>query len=224
MRSQRQIPLLIKNPEVANCGLKSLRSQSVTSKIGIFSIANFRLISYKWAMKKSKAPAVIDSIENRIYVIRGQKVMLDSDLAIIYGVETKVLLQAMKRNSDRFPSDFLFRLTQEEYEFLRSQFVTSKKNGRGGRRYIPYVFTEHGAVMLASVLNSPRAIEASIFVVRAFIRFRELLSSHRELAVKLKQLESKIAVHDREIKALFEAIRQLMKPPEKSKRQIGFKK
>jgi hypothetical protein len=173
-------------------------------------------------MKKSKAPAVIDSIENRIYVIRGQKVMLDSDLAEIYGVENKALIRTTKRNIHRFPLDFMFRLSKEEFDNLRCQIGTS--SSYGGRRYLPYVFTEHGAVMLAGVLNSPRAIEASIFVVRAFIRFRELLSSHRELAVKLKELESKIAGHDREIKALFEAIRQLMKPPEKSKRQIGFKK
>ena len=171
----------------------------------------------------NKSLAITDSIESRIYIIRGQRVMLDSDLAAVYGVETKVLVRAMKRNIHRFPLDFMFQPSQEEFESLRCQIGTSK-NGRGGRRYLPYVFTEHGAVMLASVLNSPRAIEASIFVVRAFIKFRELISSHRELAVKLDQLESKIAIHDSEIRALFEAMRQLMKTPEKAKRQIGFKK
>jgi hypothetical protein len=117
----------------------------------------------------------------------------------------------------------MFRLNDDEFENLRSQIASSKK-GRGGRRYLPYVFTEHGAVMLASVLNSSQAVEASIFVVRAFIRFRELISTHRELAKKLGELESKIAIHDEEIRALFGAMRQLMKPPEKTKRQIGFKK
>jgi hypothetical protein len=173
-------------------------------------------------MKKSKALTVIDSIESKIYIVRGQKVMFDSDLAEIYGVKTWRLNEQVKRHVDRFPSDFMFRLNADELENLRSQIAISSLHG--GRRYLPHVFTEHGAVMLASVLNSPRAIEASIFVVRAFIKFRELLSSHRELAAKLDQLESKIAIHDSEIRALFGAMRQLIKPPEKSKSRIGFKK
>jgi len=145
--------------------------------------------------------------------------MLDSDLAEIYGVETKVLNQAVKRNRDRFPEDFMFQLTNEEAEALRSQFVTSKK-GRGGRRYAPYAFTEHGAVMLASVLNSTVAVHASIQVVRAFVRLREMLAAHKELARKLEELEKK---YDKQFAVVFEAIRQLMEPPdEKAKEPIGF--
>jgi hypothetical protein len=174
-------------------------------------------------MKKSESLLNIETVAQQIYFIRGQRVMLDSDLALLYGVETRALIQAARRNLERFPLDFMFQLTSEEYNFLRSQTVISKK-GRGGRRYPPYVFTEHGAVMLASVLNSPRAVEASIFVVRAFVRLRELLSTHRELARKLNELERKLTGHDRDIHALFEAIRQLMRPPEKTRRQIGFRK
>ena len=147
--------------------------------------------------------------------------MLDSDLAELYGVETKMLVRAMKRNIDRFPSDFMFRLTVEEYKILRYQFGTSRK--WGGRRYPPYVFTEHGAVMLASVLNSKRAIEASIFVVKAFVRMREILSVHKEFSSKLSQLEKRVAGHDEDIKILIKAIKQLIHPPDKPKKQIGFK-
>jgi phage regulator Rha-like protein len=125
------------------------------------------------------------AVANKIYLVRDQRVMLDSDLAEIYGVQTKALIQAMKRNKNRFPRDFMFQLTAKEWKSLRSQIVTSKM-GRGGRRYSPYVFTEHGAVMLASVLNSDRAIEASIFVVRAFVRMREMLAVHKQFSRKLR--------------------------------------
>ena len=163
-----------------------------------------------------------DAIEKRIYQFRGQRVMVDSDLAELYGVETKMLVRAMKRNIERFPSDFMFRLTPEEFEFLRSQFGTSKK-GRGGRRYPPYVFTEHGAVMLASVLNSKRAVEASIFIVRAFVKMREILAVHKEFARKLTELERRVSGHDDDIKTLIQAIKRLIQPPAKPKKQIGFK-
>jgi hypothetical protein len=125
-------------------------------------------------MPKANSSTVSTLIENKIYIIRGQKVMLDSDIAVLYEVTTKRLNEQVKRNKDRFPIDFMFRLSREEFENLKSHFATS--NGYGGRRHLPYVFTEHGAVMLASVLKSPRAIEASIFVVRAFIKFREIIA------------------------------------------------
>lgn len=161
-------------------------------------------------------------IERKIFMIRGQRVMLDSDLAKIYGVTTARLNQQVNRNQERFPEDFMFQLMKEEYESLMLQFATSKK-GRGGRRKLPYVFTEHGAIMLASVLNTIIAVRASIQVVRVFVHLREILSTHKELAYKLNELERKIEKHDEEIHNIFEAIRQLMIPPEKPKRQIGFR-
>lgn len=160
-------------------------------------------------------------IEKKIFMIRGQRAMLDSDLAKIYGVTTARLNQQVNRNQERFPEDFMFQLTKEEYESLMLQIATSKK-GRGGRRKLPYVFTEHGAIMLASVLNTIIAVRASIQVVRVFVHLREILSTHKELAYKLNELERKIEKHDDEIRSIFEAIRQLMTPPEKTKRQIGF--
>src|SRR5712691_6596935 len=148
---------------------------------------------------------VVESIESLILTVRGQRVMLDSDLARIYGVTTHRLNEQFKRNEVRFPEDFAFRLTPEEYEALRSQIAISKS--RGGRRYLPWVFTEHGALMLASVLNSPTAVTASVRVIRAFVRMREMLSLHRELAQKLFQLEHRLDDHDQDIQKLFAAIR-----------------
>jgi ORF6N domain-containing protein len=136
-------------------------------------------------------------------------------------VSTKRLNERVKRNKGRFPTDFMFQLSVEEAEALRSQTATSKGR-RGGRRYRPYAFTEHGAVMLTTVLNSPVAVHASIQVVRAFVKLRELLSTHRELAKKLAELETRIEEHDEEITAIFEAIRQLMEPPNKPSKRIGF--
>jgi hypothetical protein len=161
-------------------------------------------------------------IESLILTIRGLRVMLDSDLAKIYGVKTSALNQALKRNLNRFPSDFAFQLTDKELENLMSQSVTSK-GGRGGRRKLPMVFTEHGAIMLASVLNSPVAVEASIRVVRAFVGMREQLAAHKELSQKLTELETRVSGHDEAIVNLFEAIRQLVEPvlPE-NRREIGF--
>lgn len=157
-------------------------------------------------------------IEKCIFIVRKQKVMLDSDLARIYGVETKTLNRAMKRNSDRFPTDFMFQLSTTEAENLRYQFGTSSLK-YGGRRYLPYVFTEHGALMLASVLNSDIAVEASIQVVRSFIQLREFVISHTELAKKLSELEKK---YDSQFKVVFEAIEQLMEVPEISHKKIGI--
>jgi phage regulator Rha-like protein len=162
-------------------------------------------------------------IENRIYFIRGHKVMLDSNLALLYGVKTKNLNKAVKRNLERFPGDFMFQLTSKELESLRFQFGTSKQ-GRGGRRYLPLVFTEQGVAMLSSVLQSRRAIHVNIAIMRAFVKLRRILSTHKKLAQKLKELEGKVSKHDAEIESIFEAIRQLMAPPpEKPRRMIGFR-
>ncbi len=173
-------------------------------------------------MNKSKAVIVADSIENRIYLIRGQRVMLSSDLALLYRVEPRSLTQAVKRNIERFPEDFMFQLTMEEFQNLKSQNVISSWGGL--RRAYPYAFSEQGVAMLSSVLKSRNAIIVNIHIMRAFVRIREILSSHRELGRKINELESKITIHDREIRSLFDAIRQLMSHPEKPKRQIGFRK
>ncbi len=165
-------------------------------------------------MKNVPVPA--ERIERAILVIRGEKVMLDEDLATLYGVTTKRLNEQVKRNIDRFPDTFMFQLTRLEFEDLKSQIATSSW---GGRRTLPYVFTEHGVVMLASVLNSPTAVAASIEVVKAFVRLRQMLASNEELARKLDALEKK---YDAQFKMVFDAIRQLMAPPEKEKRRIGF--
>ena len=165
-------------------------------------------------------------IEHRIFLIRGQKVMLDADLASLYGASTKRLNEQVRRNADRFPADFLFQLTDQEVAILRSQFATSRSQPWGGRRYLPYAFTEHGALMAANVLNSPRAVEMSVFVVRAFVKLRELLASNKELAHRLNQLETriekKLATHDEAIAAMLSAIRELMNPPIPKRRGIGF--
>lgn len=157
-------------------------------------------------------------IEKCIFIARKQKVMLDSDLAQIYGVQTKNLNKAVKRNPNRFPPDFMFQLNEKEADFLRFQSGTSKV-GRGGRRYLPYVFTEHGALMLANVLNSDIAVEASIQVVRSFIQLREFVISHTELSKKLSELEKK---YDSQFKDVFKAIEQLMVIPETPHKKIGI--
>ncbi len=161
-------------------------------------------------------------IEKKIYLIRGQKVMLDSELAELYGVETSNLNKSVKRNSDRFPQDFMFQLMKEEADSLRFQFGISKTEGRGGRRYRPYAFIEQGVAMLSSVLRSKRAIHMNIAIMRVFVKLKEILSTHKELAGKLSELENKIERHDGEIKLIFDAIRQLMAPPKSSKKKIGF--
>ena len=163
----------------------------------------------------------VDRIEKAILLVRRQKVMLDADLAGLYGVETRVLVQAVKRNLERFPEDFMFQLNNDEVLFLRSQIVTLKK-GRGQHsKYLPYAFTEQGVAMLSSVLRSHQAIQVNIEIMRAFIRLRQMLASHAELARKLNALEKK---YDAQFKDVFEAIRQLMAPPEQKRRAIGFRK
>ena len=161
----------------------------------------------------------MERVENRILSIRGHRVILDADLAELYGVTTGALNQAVKRNAGRFPGDFMFQLSQEEADSLRSQIVILK-NGRGlHRKYLPYAFTEHGAIMAASVLNSPRAIEASVYVVRAFVKMREVLATHKELVRRLDEMEGK---YDRQFKVVFDAIRGLMQPPKIPRRRIGY--
>ena len=161
------------------------------------------------------------SVESAIHLIRGQRVMLDADLAAIYRVTTKSLNQQIRRNRKRFPPDFAFQLTAEEFRFLRSQIVTSKM-GRGGRRYRPWVFTEHGAIMLAAVLNSDIAVQASIRVVRAFVRLREMVAANAQLAAKLEDLERRLDSHDEAIVDLFATLKRLLEPEAKPRREIGF--
>ncbi|MBI3149634.1 MAG: ORF6N domain-containing protein [Betaproteobacteria bacterium] len=182
----------------------------------------------------SEAAALpVACIAQAIVVVRGQKVLLDSDLAALYGVQTRRLNEQVRRNLERFPEDFMFQLNDIEYAALISQLATSKP-GRGGRRKLPLAFTEHGAIMAATVLNSPRAVEVSVYVVRAFVRLREALASNQELAAKLDALEQnterlslqhETSSHNTrvQLKQVFEALRQLMAPPtEPSKRSIGF--
>jgi phage regulator Rha-like protein len=161
-------------------------------------------------------------VEQRIFLIRKQRVMIDRDLAELYGVETKYLNRQVKRNIERFPEEFMFRLTSVEKNELVTichRFKTMKHSSS-----MPYAFTEHGVAMLASVLKSERAVKISINIIKAFVKLRAILSTHKELAYKLKQLERKFEKHDEEIHIIFEAIRQLMSPPEKKQRKIGFKR
>jgi len=174
-------------------------------------------------MRKSIAP---EHIASAILILRGQRVLHDSELAALYGVSTSRFNEQVRRNRKRFPADFMFQLTAEETSSLRSQFATLK-TGRGQhRKYAPYVFTEHGAIMAATILNSPRAIEMSVYVVRAFVQLREMLASNKELARRFAQLEirlyKKLTIHDEAIAAILAAIRQLMHPPVPKRRPIGF--
>ena len=159
--------------------------------------------------------------ETVIVRVRGQAVIFDTDLAALYGVTTKRLNEQIRRNRDRFPEDFAFQLTLKEWDCLRSQIATSK--GRGGRRYLPCVLTEHGAIMAASVLNSSKAVEVSVFVVRAFVQLRQVIAGHKELADRIAQLERKLGDHDKQILVMVDAIKQLIDPrlPPKTRR-IGF--
>jgi len=165
----------------------------------------------------SKATIAPQRIESLILMIRGENVMLSPDLAELYEVAPRVLVQAVKRNRDRFPEDFMFQLTKEEYASLKSQFVTLSWGG--ARRATPYAFTEQGVAMLSSVLRSPRAVQVNVAIVRAFVKLREMLASHRDLARKLAEMEKK---YDAQFKVVFDAIRELMTPPRKPRRRIGF--
>jgi hypothetical protein len=160
-----------------------------------------------------------ERIVQAIRILRGQKVLLDADLALLYGVETRRLNEQVRRNRERFPADFMFQLTANEFADLKSQFATSSW---GGRRKLPYAFTEHGTIMAATVLNSVRALEMSIYIVRVFVQLRELLASNKELTAKLDELEHRVGAHDRVIVDLVNAIRELMQAPEPEARPIGF--
>ncbi len=170
-------------------------------------------------MEANRAMIPLERITNSILLIRGQKVILDSDLATLYGVETRILLQAVKRNEERFPEDFMFQLDSTEREFLKRNVDTA---GRGGRRYAPYAFTEQGVAMLSGVLNSPRAIAVNVAIMRAFVKLRQLLTDNEKLARKLRAIEKK---YDGHFKAVFDAIAALMEPVEDQpkKSRIGFK-
>jgi len=161
-----------------------------------------------------------EAILHKIYRIREQKVMLDSDLAALYGVETKALNQAVKRNRERFPEDFMFELTQEEFNNLRSHFVTSTW---GGRRYPPNAFTEQGVAMLSSVLTSATAIAVNIRIIRVFTRLREILLTHKDILLKLQQLAKQVDRHDTEIRLIFDALKRLMDPPQNDRVKIGYR-
>lgn len=165
----------------------------------------------------------LKQIQNRIYLIRGHKVMLDTDLALLYGVETFNLNKAVKRNFDRFPVDFMFQLTKEEIGRLKFQIGMPKPAGRGGRRTLPYAFTGQGVAMLSSVLRSKRAVMVNIAIIRAFVQLREILATHKDLARKLEELEKTLVKHDKQIKSVFRAIHELLEPGALPKRrQIGF--
>lgn len=165
----------------------------------------------------SDALIPMERIQGSILLMRKQRVILDADLAALYGVETKVLVQAMKRNIERFPDDFMFQLTKDEFSFLRSQFVTSSQ--WGGRRYPPYAFTEQGIAMLSSVLRSKQAVQVNIEIMRTFVQLRKITADHKALARRLNKLEEK---YDEQFAVVFDAIRGLMQPPEPKKRPIGF--
>jgi hypothetical protein len=167
---------------------------------------------------KSSSIIPLEIIEKRVFLIRGQKVMFDRHLAELYGVPTMRLNEAVKRNLKRFPSDFMFQLTEEENDSLISHFAISK--GSGGHRKLPHVFTEQGVAMLSSVLKSDRSVLVNIEIMRAFVKLRQLLSTHKDLAAKLEELEKK---YDTQFRIVFDAIRELMAPQEKPKREIGFR-
>src|SRR5580698_3480830 len=171
-------------------------------------------------MPKRRATSAV-TVESRILILRHQRVILDVDIARLYGVSVKRLNEQVKRNQERFPSDFMFQLTDRENGALRSQIATSKKS-RGGRRYTPYAFTEHGAIMAATVLNSERAVQMSVFVVRAFVQLREMLATNRRLAGKINELEKRMDGTDDALVDLFQAIRELMRIKRSPQRRIGF--
>ena len=174
-------------------------------------------------MAKAKLTIAIieEKIVDKIHLIRGQKVMIDRDLAELYGVETRRLKEQVNRNLSRFPSHYMFELTQKEYESLRSQNATLKQGGHA--KYLPYAFTEHGVLMLANVLKSGRAIEMSIKVIDVFVKLREMLLTHKDILLKLELLEKQVVKNSEEIQAIFNALKQLLNPPLEPRKRIGFK-
>ena len=181
------------------------------------------MTSNKMSKKKLQHIVPDETIVNLIYLFRGHKVMLDSDLAQIYGVETKRLKEAVKRNTERFPEQYMFELNKHEYESLRSQIATSKK-GRGGRRYLPYAFTEHGVLMVANVLKSKRAIKMSMRIIDVFIRMREMLSTHKDVLLKLEQLEKEVTNNNKDIQYIFSVLKELLIPVTKPRKRVGYKR
>jgi hypothetical protein len=175
-------------------------------------------------MSKDKKSLVVpdEVMISKIYLIRNHKVMLDIDLAELYQVETGRLNEQVKRNVDRFPEDFMFQLTNEEWESLRSQIAISKK-GKGGRRYAPFAFTEHGVLMLSSVLNSERAIQVNIQIMRVYTKLKGMLLTHKDILLKLEKLERKTSKHDENFKIVFDYLKELLNPPSEPMRKIGFK-
>jgi hypothetical protein len=196
------------------------RSLFATGSLGTLVEDRFRMSDdLKSQIVISKPALRAEDISQRIYTVRGQRVMLDADLAELYGVTTGALNQAIKRNAERFPEDFMFRLSQEESDSLRSQTVILKP-GRGQyRKFLPYVFTEQGVAMLSGTLQSPRAVQVNIAIMRAFVRMRRMLVSHEELARKVDALEKQ---YDKQFKVVFDALRALMEPPKVPRRRIGF--
>ncbi len=175
------------------------------------------------AKGKMTFPLVDESIMNKIHLIRSQKVMLDRDLADLYGVETKHLKQAVKRNFNRFPEDFMFEMNESEFRNWRSQFVTSNSD-RQGLRYAPYCFTEQGVTMLSCILNSERAITVNIRVIRIFTRMREMLLTNKDILLQLEKIEQKIGTHDSQIELIFNYLKKLLNPPQEPRERIGFRR
>ncbi len=182
-----------------------------------------KILPNKQAASESPAPLALEDIAQRILLLRGQRVILDNDLAAVYGETTKRFNQQVNRNLGRFPEGFMFQLSDDEFANLRLQFATSSlKSSHGGRRYAPLAFTEHGAIMASMVLGSPRATALSVQIVKAFVELRAMAASHQELSDKLKQLEGKVTRHDQTINNLMDSMQSLLAPPTSPKRQIGF--
>ncbi len=173
---------------------------------------------------KNKLLLAEEAIMNMIYIVRGHRVMLDRDLAVLYGVETKVLKQAVRRNLIRFPKDFMFEMTKKEFENWRSQIVTSNSGDIMGLRYSPYCFTEQGLTMLSCILTSERAVAVNIQIIRAFHKMREMITTHKDILLKLEQLEKRVTDHDEDLKLIFSAIKQLLHPPPRQRTRIGFRR
>ena len=207
--------LFLKNFYLVPEGCKSLKNPSNQRNNSIFS-------GYLYNMKgnkEEKLPQAENIIAKKILTLREKRVMLDRDLAVLYGVETRTLNQAVKRRISRFPEDFMFQLNNDEFENLRSQFVISKT---GGRRYLPFAFTEHGILMLSSVLNSETAIQVNIQIMRVFVKIREVMNLDTELKFKFQKIDMKLIDHDKKFGMVFDAIREIQRPSEKKKRKIGF--
>ena len=174
------------------------------------------------AKKELQAMVMEQRILNRIYVVRNEKIMLDRDLAELYGIETKVLKQAVKRNIARFPKDFMFEMNKKEFDNWRTQNATSKED-KQGLRYAPFCFTEQGVTMLSCVLSSDRAIDVNIQIIRIFTKMKELLLTHKGVLLQMQKIEKKLTAHDEDIKKIFEVLKKLINPPQEPRRRIGFK-